>query len=83
MVANNAFMIKEMKEKVEKEGIEKERENSRLKDIGRVKNLLTKKFGILNSDYNKKIESLDGDKLSLIIEDILDIENLNEVEKYF
>ena len=91
MVANNAFMIKEMKEKVEKEGIEKglekglekERENSRLRDIGRVKNLLAKKFGILNNDYNKKIESLDSDKLNLIIENILDIENLEDVEKYF
>ncbi len=70
------------REKIE-EGIEKERENSRLKDIGRVKNLLAKKFGILNNDYNKKIESLDSDKLNLIIENILDIENLNEVEKYF
>ena len=87
MVANNAFMIKEMKEKVQKEGIEKglekERENSRLKDIGRVKNFLTKKFGVLNNDYNKKIENLDGDKLNLIVENILDIENLEDVEKYF
>ena len=83
MVANNAFMIKEMKEKVHKEGIEEERENFRLKDIGRVKNLLTKKFELLNNDYNKKIESLDSDKLNLIIENILDIENLEDVEKYF
>ena len=82
MVANNAFMIKEMKEKVEKEGIEKERENSRLKDIGRVKNLLTKKFGVLSKEYIPKIEILDRDKLNLIIENILDIENLDEVEKY-
>lgn len=87
MVANNAFMIKEMKEKVEKEGIEKgiekERESSRLKDIRRVKNLLIKKFGDLNSDYNEKIENLDSDKLNLIIEDILDIESIKDVEKYF
>jgi hypothetical protein len=79
MVANNAFMIKEMKEKVEKEGIE----NFRLKDIGRVKYLLTKKFGVLDNDYNRKIEDLDSDKLNLIIENILDIEKLEEVEKYF
>lgn len=64
-------------------GIEEERENSRVKDIGRAKNLLTKKFRILNNDFNKKIESLNSDKLNLIIENILDIENLNEVEKYF
>ena len=82
MVANNAFMIKEMKEKVHKEGIEEERENFRLKDIGRVKNLLTKKFGVLSKEYIPKIEILDSDKLNLIIENILDIENLDEVEKY-
>lgn len=79
MVANNAFMIKEMKEKVEKEGIE----NFRLKDIGRVKYLLTKKFGVLNDTYNQKIENLNSDKLNLIIENILDIENIEDVEKYF
>lgn len=87
MVANNAFMIKEMKEKVEKKGIEegvkKEKENSRLKDIERVKNLLTKKFGVLNNDYSKEIEKLDSDKLNLIIENILDIESLEGAEKYF
>ena len=83
MVANNAFMIKEMKEKVHKEGIEEERENFRLKDIGRVKYLLTKKFGVLNDTYDQKIDILNSDKLNLIIENILDIENLDEVEKYF
>ncbi len=87
MVANNAYMIIEMKEKVEKEGIEKgrekERESSRLKDIGRVKNLLIKKFGDINNDYNKKIENLDSDRLNLIIEDILDIKNLEDIKKYF
>ncbi|WP_297421942.1 DUF4351 domain-containing protein [Clostridium sp.] len=76
-----------MKEKVEKEGIEKgrekERESSRLKDIGRVKNLLIKKFGDINNDYNKKIENLDSDRLNLIIEDILDIKNLEDIKKYF
>ncbi len=79
-------LLERDREKIEEgieKGLEKERENSRLKDIGRVKNLLTKKFGILNNDYNKRIESLDSDKLNLIIEDILDIKNLNEVEKYF
>lgn len=54
MVANNAFMIKEMKEKVEKEGIEKERENSRLKDIGRVKNLFTKNLEFLMNTITTK-----------------------------
>jgi len=75
-------LLERDREKIE-EGIEKERENSRLKDIGRVKSLLTKKFGVLYKEYNPKIESLDSDKLNLIIENILDIENLDEVEKYF
>ncbi|OPJ59669.1 Rpn family recombination-promoting nuclease/putative transposase [Clostridium chromiireducens] len=86
MVANNAFMIEEMKEKVrketEKETRKQERENIRLKDIRRVKNLLTKKFGVLNNDYDKKIEELDSNDLNLIIDNILDIESIKDVEKY-
>ena len=45
--------------------------------------ILTKKFGGLNDTYNQKMENLDSDKLNLIIENILDIENLDGVEKYF
>ncbi|MFW2490376.1 hypothetical protein ACN077_17705 [Clostridium chromiireducens] len=76
MVANNAFMIEEMKEKVRKETRKQERENIRLKDIERVKNLRTKKFGVLKNDYNKKIEELDSNSLNLVIENILDIESI-------
>lgn len=87
MVANNAFMIEEMKQKVrketEKETRKQERENIRLKDIDRVKNLLTKKFGGLNNNYNKKIEELNSDNLNIIIDNILDIESIKDVEKYF
>ncbi len=74
------------KEGIEKgieQGIEKEKENSRLKDIERVKKFLAKKFGTLNNHYNQKIESLNSNKLNLIIENILDIENLEDVGKYF
>lgn len=87
MVANNAFMIEEMKQKVrketEKETRKQERENLRIKDIRRVKNLLTKKFGVLNNDYNKKIEELNSDNLNLIVDNTLDIESIKDVEKYF
>ena len=69
------------KEGIDK-GIEKEKEKSRLKDIDRVLKLLTKKFGILDDVLKVKIENMDSDNLNLIIEDILDIESLEEIEKY-
>lgn len=48
----------------------------------RVLKLLTKKFKDLDDVLKKDIEKLDSDKLNLIIENILDIESLQEVEKY-
>lgn len=75
MVANNAFMIKEMKEKVEKEARKQDK-------IETVKKLLAKKFGNLNNEYNQKIDNLNIGKLDLIIENILDVESIEEVEKY-
>ena len=86
MVANNAFMIKEMKEKVEKETereVRKQEELRKQDKIKTVKKLLAKKFGNLNNDYNKKIDNLNIGKLDLIIENILDVESIEEVEKYF
>lgn len=73
--------IAEMKT-AEIRGMEKEKEKSRLRDLERVLKLLTKKFGLLDDKFNKKIENLDSDKLNLIIENILDIENLEDVKKY-
>jgi hypothetical protein len=75
MVANNAFMIKEMKEKAEKEGIKKDK-------IETVKKLLSKKFGDIGNEYINKINKLNIDKLNLIVENILEVESLEEVEKY-
>ncbi len=88
-----SIMLAEMREKAimdeqsringaRKEGIEKEKEKSRLKDIDRVLKLLTKKFGILNDAFKEKIKNMDSDNLNLIIENILDIESLEEIEKY-
>lgn len=65
-----------------KEGIEKEKENSRLRDADRVLKLLAKKFGTLNDDFKEKIKNMANDNLNLIIENILDIESLKEVDKY-
>ncbi|EKQ58021.1 MULTISPECIES: DUF4351 domain-containing protein [unclassified Clostridium] len=76
-------MKQKVRKETEKETRKQERENIRLKDIERVKNLLTKKFGVLNNGYNKKIEGLDSDTLNLIIDDILDVENIKDLEKYF
>lgn len=63
-----------------KEGIQKE--NSRLRDVKRVLKLLTKKFGILNDVFKKKIRNMGSDNLNLLIKNIPDIESLNEIEKY-
>lgn len=89
-----AIMLAEMREKAimdeqsrlngaRKEGIEKEKENSRLRDADRVIKLLTKKLGTLNDDFTEKIRNMDSDNLNLIIENILDIESFEDIEKYF
>ncbi|PRR83078.1 DUF4351 domain-containing protein [Clostridium vincentii] len=72
----------EGREEGREEGIEKEKEKSRLKDVERVIKLLTRKIGALDNSFIEKIEKFNSDKLNLIIENILDIENLEEVEKY-
>ena len=72
----------EVEKKGIEKGIEKEKEKSRLKDVDRVLKLLTKKFGILNDVFQEKIKNIDSDNLYLIIENILDIESLEEIEKY-
>lgn len=63
-----------------KEGIKKE--NSRLRDVKMVLKLLTKKFGTLNDVFKKKIRNMGSNNLNLLIKNILDIESLNEIEKY-
>ncbi len=74
--------IRGLEKGIEK-GIEKQKELSRLKDVERVLKFLVKKFKVLNDDLKEKIENLDSNKLSLIIENILEIESLEELEKYF
>ena len=87
------IMLAEMREKAimdeqsrlngaRKEGIEKEKENSRLRDVDRVLKLLTKKLGILNDIFSEKIKNMGSDNLNLIIVNILDIESFEDIEKY-
>ena len=65
-------------EKGIKEGIEK----ARLKDVETVLKLLNKKFGNVNMEFNDKIQNLNGDKLKLIIENILYIDTLDQLREY-
>ncbi len=77
MTSNISKTIKETFEKTREEGMEKARQ----KDVERVLKLLTKKFRNLDNVLKERIEKLDSDKLSSIIENILDIESLQEVIK--
>ncbi|AKA69324.1 Rpn family recombination-promoting nuclease/putative transposase [Clostridium scatologenes] len=85
MTSNISKTIKETFKKTREEGmekgIEKGIEKARQKDVEIVLKLLTKKFGNLDDVLKEKIEKLDSDKLSSIIENILDIESLQEVIK--
>ena len=65
-----------------KEGIKEGIEKSRLKDVETVLKLLNKKFGNVSKEFNDKIQNLNGDKLNLIIENILDIDTLDQLRQY-
>ena len=68
------------------EGIEKgrdeERENHRIKDVDRVLKLLKKKLINIDQALKQSITELNNDKLNLIIEDILDIDTTEDLQKY-
>lgn len=49
----------------------------------RVLKLLIKRFEFIDNVLEEKIKSADSEKLNLIIEEILDIESLEDVEKLF
>jgi hypothetical protein len=76
MVANNAFMIEEMKAKAEKEGIKEGKVEILVK-------ILRKKFGVLPQDYENKIRKLSEEVIDRITTDIFDISNVEELNKYF
>lgn len=63
-------------------GLEEGRKEARLKDVETVFKLLNKKFGNVSIEFNDKIQNLNSEKLSLIIENILDIDTLDELGRY-
>lgn len=44
--------------------------------------LLTKKFGIIPNEVKLKLQKLDAATLEIIIENILDMQNIEELNKY-
>ena len=83
MVANNAFMIEEMKAKAEKHGMKegikagKEQGKSEI-----VINLLITKFKELPDDYKKKLMSLPEKTIDEIGIQIFEMESIEELKKY-
>lgn len=75
MVANNAFMIEEMKEKVKKEGMEKGKAELLIKQ-------LIKKFKVLPDDYKTKLLTLPDKALEVIGTEIFDMESVEDLKKY-
>ena len=75
MVANNAFIIKEMKEKVRKEGIEKGKADLLMK-------LLLAKFKSIPENYENKIKELPDKVLDEIASNIFDMNSIEDLKKY-
>lgn len=69
-------------EKGMEQGQKKAKEEERIKDIERVKKLINKKFGSVNEKLMVKIENADIDHLGLVMENILDVETIEDIEKY-
>jgi len=67
-------------------GIEKGRDEAtekyRVKDVDRVLKLLQKKLINIDQALKQSVTELTDDKLNLIIEDILDINTVEELQKY-
>lgn len=92
MVASNAFILDEMKEKARKEGLGQGLKEGIEKDIAQGKNLgkaellikqLRKKFKSLPKNYEDKIITLPENILEIIAEEIFDIDAVEDLEKYF
>ena len=84
MVANNTFMIEEMKAKAEKHGIKEGIKAG--KEMGKseiVINLLIKKFKELPDDYKKKLMALPEKTIDEIGIQIFEMESIEELKKYF
>lgn len=92
MVASNAFILDEMKEKARKDGIGQglkegiEQGLTQGKNLGKAELLikqLRKKFKSFPKDYEDKIITLPENILEIIAEEIFDIDNVEDLEKYF
>ncbi len=81
-VKEDIYMASALFKNPYEKGIEDEKERARLKDVRNTEKLLTKKFGILKKEVREKIEASDSYNLSLIIENILDLETLEDALKY-
>ena len=80
MVANNAFMIEEMKAKAEKEGIKEGKEKGKSEFLI---NLLIKKFKELPDEYRIKLMNLPEKTIDEIGAQIFEIEAIDQLKKYF
>ena len=60
---------------------EEKREETRQRDIGMVLKLLNRKFSVLDETLIEKVKEADSEQLNFIIEEILDIEKLENIEK--
>lgn len=74
--------IEKGKKEGKKEGREEERERTRLKDVERVLKLIKRKFNYSDKVFDERIKKADNSELNLIIENILDIETLEDLNKY-
>ncbi|SKA96162.1 conserved hypothetical protein (putative transposase or invertase) [Caloramator quimbayensis] len=76
--------LEEGLEKGLEEGLEKGRKEGKKEVLTKsVIKLLTKKFGILPNEIKNKIENVDIAILEIIVEDILEIQSIDEIMKYF
>ena len=76
MVANNAFIIKEMKEKVRKEGMEEGKADLLMK-------VLIAKFKSIPENYENKIKELPDKVIDEIVVNIFDMNSIEDLIKYF
>ena len=74
--------LNEAERKGIKKGLKEGLEKARLKDVETVLKLLNKKFGNGSIVFDDKIQNLSGEKLKLIIENILDIDTLDDLRQY-
>jgi transcription termination factor NusB len=68
-------------EKGIEKGVEKEKEENRQQNAQRVIRLLKKRFEKLDNGLEEKITNASSEKLNLINDEILDINDLTEVER--